>query len=254
MYERRILTVEENIQWYKEAINQTLSEINKKGNDNYGGLSYCLASEYICLAKFHMRFNGDAEKFRGYIEQTWAIYKELLERSDISKDVEESLFFETKYDKIILLLSAGLINETIEYSRILFNHYRARNLKEGDEHIFIILMVHTFYRLILNEPGCEEWIHKFYDRCAKPRGEKYCIGFVKIMDGIYKKDSQLIESGFLDILKFKGSIKRSDIDSTGNKDFCYWGIGLANLAISRGIQFTVPKNPYFPQQLLIPYS
>ncbi len=254
MYGRKILTVEENIRWYEEAISRTLIKIDERGNDNFGALSYSIANDYICLAKLHMRFNGNAERFRSYIKQVWDTYKKLLEKKEKSKNEKEELFLQTNYQEIMLFLSAGLINESVEYSRILFDYYQAKSLKERDSHIFIILMIHTFYRLILNEPGCEEWIQKFYERCAKPSGEKCFIGFVKIMDGIYKRNGTLIEAGFADILKLKGSIKRSNIDSTGNKDFCYWGIGFANLAISRGIQFTVPKDPYFPQQLLMPYS
>ncbi len=253
MFERRILTIEECVQECKERIGRRLDKISQRRDDDSGTLSYCIAGDYICLAEFHMQFNANAEQFRYYMKQAWDIYKKLLYRKDKNKSTETNLLLQINYQEIMLFLSAGLINESVEYSRILFDYYQAKGLKERDSHIFIILMIHTFYRLILNEPGCEEWIQKFYERCAKPSGEKCFIGFVKIMDGIYKRNGTLIEAGFADILKLKGSIKRSNIDSTGNKDFCYWGIGFANLAISRGIRFTVPEDPYFPKQLLMPY-
>jgi hypothetical protein len=242
------LTPDEMIQSTLDAIRRNEERIAKEGT--IPEVLYAFSAHNLCLAREYMGYKNNAELFKKHTHQGWEFYDKLLHSKEVPGYLIDKLTLIIRYNDIMQFLAAGLVQESEKYGQLLWNKWKDY---EKFGHPFMELMTKTFLLLLLDQDKkiFLEWIEKFYERCRKPRGEKYFIGFVKMMDGVFQKNGKLIEEGLQDIIKFKGSIKRSDFDSIRNNVHCLWAIGLANLAISRGIRFLVPDDDYLPKALLI---
>jgi hypothetical protein len=92
---------------------------------------------------------------------------------------------------------------------------------------------------------------EFASTCQR-KGNSSFEGYATTFQGILNRELDLTQEGLLSIGKgHKNLIKRGGVfNGTSDEVLCVWGVDMANLARSRGLQVTAVP-PFIPVELLV---
>ena len=86
--------------------------------------------------------------------------------------------------------------------------------------------------------------------CAR-KGNTYFRGYARIFEAILTGDAEQANAGFVELLKGHRRMCKGNglFCLTADVDLCVWGLGLANLARSHGLDINI-SDPLIPAELI----
>lgn len=220
----------------------------KYSHDKYKFYYSSMCGDLETLAIVEYRLDHDIAGFKERMKKSAEMILELMYGYDTGQSVSISYATMLVYKDLLSALASGDIAFAREFASNMFE--RGKGKSEAKIHIFDTKLGHSLKYLVLGQKKeAHEWIKKFSEECQKKGNASY-QGLAKILKGILDENSALVQKGFDEFKKGYKMLIRRGGTAAHSEWLNTWGIGLANLAISRGLKLDI-NDEYIPKDLLI---
>jgi len=191
---------------------------------------------------------GDIESFRKQLSESAQLYDRLFVRFENGEPIDVSYVAMLAYKELFDALAAA----DMKVAHSLAAHMGGRDaIEKKYDHPFDYAMGYTLRSFVLNDKEqMQEWTPKFIAACNKTSSADF-LGYGQVFQAILDNDSAVGNEGMKAIVKGhqKQSKRRGVFADSVDEVLSVWGIGMANLARSHGLQIeAIP--PLIPQDLL----
>jgi hypothetical protein len=201
---------------------------------------------FIGVAEFAVA--GDVGSFRSYLTEVAELGLRLLERHDRGEGIDPSYVAMVRYKDIFSALAAGKVAVAAQLGERLGGR---PHIEEEQDHSFDRSLGHVLKSLVSGPPDqVESRFADFAAVCREPENTDF-TGYAVAFRGILDHDVGRVQEGLMAVVKgHKNLVKRGGVfHDLEDEVLCVWGVGVANLARSRGMSITgLP--PFIPNELL----
>jgi len=194
--------------------------------------------------------DGDKSSFRELLAESAGITVTLYERAARGEPIEFSLVSALNYISLYDALAAGDFARSKELAG--FIGWRSE-LDRQYQTTFDISFGYALKHLVLDDlNGCNVRLADLEEECRMPHLRGFA-GYVRTMRAIQTRDAAQCTAGLRELLAGHRDLiaKGGTLHSTVQAFMCIWGLGLANLARKRAIDFMVPEDELLPKDLVI---
>jgi hypothetical protein len=190
------------------------------------------------------------DSFRRNLKEAAKLKLSLLKRAVNGESISSSYAYSIlTYKEIFDALAAG----DLAIAEALANLIGSRpDWEEKHDHLFDSSMGHTLKAFVLVQTELmAKQASEFSVVCSDPDNVDFA-GYATTFRALLQQDAKLAQEGLSAIVKgHKNQIKRGGVFN-GREDeaTCVWGVGMANLARSRGLAVTGVA-PFIPEELLL---
>jgi hypothetical protein len=202
------------------------------------------------LAQAAYWLNHDVEGFRRELRESAEITLQLFRRAQQGEPIDYSFISVLNYSSLYDLLAAADFAKAKELARYLGWQ---PELDRQTQIPFSIAFGYAIKHLVLeDENACRIRLSDLAEQCRE-REFAGLVGYQEAMTAILEKNGSRYESSLSRILTDHRRLiaKNGFLYCTEQTFMCVWGLGLTNLARSRGLAFSIPKDEFLPQDLVI---
>lgn len=206
--------------------------------------------ELADMGRFEYLLNKDIILFKHYIRSSILVYEKLVKQYYQEEGVPHTY---------ITMRNSQVLFEALAIGDFQLAKDFAKNLKITKGIInspSITYLGYTLKHFVQDTPLFIKvyWLKKFISHCPATKKPSILSGYRLVLESILEKDIEKANIGFKELVKGhekECELKDSDryFRSELDEDICIWGIGLANLAISYGLNVVI-EDPLIPQGLL----
>ncbi len=228
------------------------SNVADRAKDRDGSSSHGLALHLRFLGIADYVVNADTTTFKTHLTEAATIMLALLERYERGEPIDASLVTMLIYKDLFDALAAG----DLELAHALAQHMGGRDeLEKKHDHPFDRAMGYTLRAFVLDQR--EEMGRRaaeFSVICKDAENADF-RGYSHVFGAILAKNVEMADQGLQEIVQgHKKQSKRGGVfKDTPDELLCVWGVGMANLARSRG-RAVQDVPPLIPPDLLMPSS
>ncbi len=191
--------------------------------------------------------HSDVKLFQKYLTRSVKLRMSLFERADNQEKIASSYLAMLSYEELFSSLAVGDFELAKEYA--MFMGGRSEIEKEFD-HSFDNKLGYTLKYFVLMDSEREQIaLAAFIDECNKSDNEDF-QGYANLFQAIHDQDLELAEKALSQLAK--GHVrqsKRGVFKDTDDEMLSIWGVGMVNLARSRGLILS-GLSPLIPDNLL----
>jgi len=217
--------------------------------DKNGSCSSMLALDLRFFGVAEYVLSHNIESFRSQLSEAAQIRDRLFNRFDNGEPIDGSYVTMLSHKSLFDALAAG----DMETAKALASHMGGRDaLEQEHDHPFDHAIGYTLRAFVLNDSGqMQEWPAKLNAVCAETAMTDF-NGYGQVFQAILANDSAAANEGLKTVVKGhqKQSKGKGVFAVTEDEVLCVWGIGMANLAISHGLQMEGISS-LIPQELLV---
>jgi len=217
------------------------------GKDKDGSASSCLAADLRFLAVAGYVLRHDVASFRTGLGEAASLAESLLDRFDRGLPVSSSYVSMTSYKSLLDALAAHDHSAARRIAEKLGN----RPVVEAEhDHPFDRAFGYTLKFVVLDRTDDgREAIHSLLDLCG--REEDAFRGYAEACAGLLEGNLSRLEGGLGAALKFHKRLTGpgGPFRDTEDEVLGVWAIGLASLAVARGLVVSI-DSPLMPAELL----
>ena len=216
--------------------------------DKNGSCSSMLALDLRFSGVAEYVLNQNVDSFRSQLSEAAQVRDRLFERFDKGEQIDGSYVTMLSYKSLFDALAAG----DITTARSLASHMGGRDaLEQEHDHPFDYAMGYTLRAFVLYDfEQMQRWPATLLAACAETRMTDF-NGYGQVFEAIVANDLMAANEGLKAIVRGhrKQSKGKGVLAGTEDQVLCVWGIGMANIAHSRGLHVqAVP--PLIPDDLL----
>ncbi len=230
-----------------EMLPRTLERENDPARNAEGGMTSMLIGDLRDIAVTAYTLRKDKAEFLTKLSESAAKKLILFERHEKGEPIDNSYVAMLSYEHLFDALAAG----NFDLARRLATHMGGRDAIEKEhDHPFDYALGYTLKSFVLNDrPAMEKWTAVFESECMKSENKDF-QGYPMVFKGVLDKDASKVKEGFDLIIKgHKKQSKGSGVFMfTPDEMLCVWGVGLANLVRSFGVDFEI-DDPLIPAEL-----
>ena len=217
---------------------------------NKGGyFSASVADKLRLLGAGAWLLEKDVTKFKQHLSEAADIFINLFQRYDQGEEDCGSFITMIAYQELLNALAAG----NMKLAHAFATHMGGRDKLEKEmDHPFTHVMGYTFKAFVLNDrEQMKIWAPKLMTESEK-KDNKDCIGYPQLFTAILTNDLEAANAAMTTLVEGhkKLSKARRVFGDKVDEALSIWGIGIANLARSRGLNVE-PIPPLIPGELLI---
>jgi hypothetical protein len=218
--------------------------------DRNGQCTSILRDPLRTLAQEAYWLNHDVGGFRSKLHDSADITLQLFRRAQREEPIDYSFVSVLDYDSLYDLLAAADFVRAKELARYIGSQ---PELDRQFQTAFSMAFGYAIKHLILDdENACRIRLSDLAEQCREREFEDF-VGYQEGMMAILGRDGSRYESSLRKILTDHRKLisKHGFLHGTEQMFMCVWGLGLTNLARSRGIAFTIPQDEFLPGDLVI---
>ncbi len=221
---------------------------NDKSKDSGGMgtslLTMCLRS----LGVLEYLVNHNIKKYQHCLQESVNLKMSLVPRYDAGEPISESYMSILLYKKLFDALASQDMALAVRTAHAVGGR---EVIEKQHDHPFDLAIGYALKALVLESGDMLARVQFFKHRSLSVKGDKNFQGYANVMEAIATHDQTALDNGFPQLInEHKRESKSGIFDHTDDEDLSIWGIGLANLAISRGLTVSI-DDPLLPQDLLI---
>jgi hypothetical protein len=205
------------------------------------------ARDFESVAVFVAIAKGAWAEYRNYLRQSGDCIKRIFEIAEEGAEVSTSLLSMSGMWSMFLSLASG----DMALSRALAAKFGGRDAIEKEHDLpFTRAMGYLVRDAILESAPLIERIGALETAC-KRAGVREFSGYVQAFAGMEDGDSKKIQAGLERVIAEYPRLARPNryFFAQSDKFLCLWGIGVANLALERGL-LVMPIPPLIPAEAL----
>ncbi|HAS6360216.1 TPA: hypothetical protein RQJ98_000526 [Vibrio vulnificus] len=231
----------------KKHLGQLESNMLDPAKDKGGAATTSLAGTLRFLAVANLKLEGDVQGFKEALSRAASCRLTLFKRSKNGEAIPPSYLAMISYKSLFDALAAG----DYELSKELASVMGGRDeIEKENDHPFDRALGYALKALVLNADDQAEKIEQFRSAASESDNTDF-LGYAEAFEAIKNSDSELFVSALQHLLLgHKKQCKGSGVFKDSEDEvLCVWGIGLVNLAKSRGL---APKidDPLIPASLV----
>lgn len=217
--------------------------------DKNGSCSSMLALDLRFFGVADYVLNRDVKSFQLQLSEAAEIRKRMFERFEAGEPVDVSYITMLAYKGLFNALAAA----NMPLARSLAQHMGGRHdLEKEHDHPFDYAMGYTLRAFVLDDfPEMQKWPVMLAAACRDTNMPDF-QGYVQVFEAMLSGDTAGANRGLVAVVKGhqKQTKGKGVFVNTEDEILCVWGIGMANLARSRGLSVEgVP--PLIPDELLL---
>ena len=205
---------------------------------------------FLAVAAYRLR--GDVLQFRTGMREAAEMQKELFLRADRGESVSTSYLSALTYQQVLDALAAG-DSSLASWLADRIGFYP----NKGDAKVHPLDLAFAWalkVSVLSDQPGAEERLAAFGAVCQS-RGNAAFEGYARFFGALFSRDCAAANVALESIAAGHKRLSRANgvFDDTEDEVLCVWGVGVANLARSRGLDVqAVP--PLIRGDLLLPVA
>jgi len=182
------------------------------------------------------------------LRESASIMLRLFERFEAAEPIARSLVGLLSYKQLYDALASG----DLEMARRLAGHMgRDEEWERKHNHPYDVAFGYCTRDFVLNLR--EQWparVEALAAQCEKT--SRSFRGYARVFEAIQEGDSRKANAGFVELLKGHRRLCKGNgvLRQSVYEDMCIWGLGLANLAGSYGLDMQI-EDPLIPSELII---
>lgn len=223
---------------------EAMPEKNVKGVFTFG-----LCSEYRGLAVIGFLVERDVNIFRRGLIDATDCYLRLVDRFEAGDPISPGIFSMMAYKRLLDVLASG----DIDKAKALASRMGGRpEIEKKYNRDFESAIGYALKAVLAGDDKIALARIDDLEKACNHRDYKNFLSYVPVLKSIVVRDSAALQAAFPGLLECqrresKGRGMFSDLDDTY---ISVWGIGLLNLAKSRGLEVTV-DDPLIPMELVM---
>jgi hypothetical protein len=232
----------------KEDLPLLQAKASDPTKDQNGSSTSILINTFRSIGVCEFALIGDVESFRHHLSMAAKLGLQLLKRHDAGEPIDSSYVSMLRYKNLFDALAANDMTIVQELAKRLGGRPK---IETAHNHPFDQCLGYTLKAFVMGEQEqMEKWCSEFASMCQS-KGNFSFAGYAAAFQGILNQDLRQTQEAMSAIGKgHKNLIKRGGVfNGTIDEEICVWGIGMANLARSRGLQVTAVA-PFIPAELL----
>lgn len=209
-----------------------------------------VSDKYRRIGAIGYLIEKDAEAFRANLIAATRYRMKLFDRFDAGDPIAKSFVTMFNYKELLDALASGDMDIAREFASKMGGRGEAE-LK--NDRPFETAMGYGLKALVAGDDAAAlEWFQSLEKACTHKDYVNFA-GYVPFLRAIAERDSKAAEAALPAMLAgHKRECKRTGMHNGMEDEFIFvWGIGLINLALSRGMDITV-QNPLIPNELITP--
>ena len=231
----------------KKHLGQLENNLLDPAKDKGGAATTSLAGTLRFLAVANFKLERDIQGFKDALSRAASCRLDLFIRSKNGEAIPPSYLSMTSYKSLFDALAAGDYELSEELATVMCGREEIEN---EHDHPFDRALCYALKALVLNSDDQEEKIEKFKSVAGEPNNTDF-LGYAEAFEAIKDKDAELFVSALQRLLLgHKKQCKEGGIFKDSEDEIlCIWGIGLVNLAKSRGLDIKI-DDPLIPASLV----
>ena len=217
--------------------------------DKSGSCSSMLALDLRFFAVAHYILKRDVTSFRLQLSEAAEIRQRMFERFEAGEGIDASYVTMLSYKELFSALAAA----NMPLARSLAAHMGGRHdLEKEYDHPFDYAMGYTLRAFVLNDfPEMRKWSQNLWATCHET-GVSDFQGYAKVFEAMLSEDTASANQGLIAVVKGhqRQTKGKGVFVNTEDELLCVWGVGMANLARSRGL-CVEGNQPLIPDELLL---
>jgi hypothetical protein len=232
---------------HEELLPLHRSRIGDPAHDGRGTETRAAAGSLRTIAVSRFVLGHDAAQFRQMLAESVTLVISLFDRAKKGEPIDESYLTVLEYQSVLDALAA----QRFELATQLASHLKGcGKLDRKYCHRFDRAIGYALLAVLTDSADAERLSSKFVAYFTG-KGNKSLHGYASFLLGTANRDAALVNDSVQEILRVhkrlsSTSIFKLEVDEV----LCVWGIGLCNLALSKGIDVRV-DHPLIPARLLI---
>ncbi len=233
----------------RERLSIARHNANDKAKDCAGMGTSLLAMHLRGLGILEYLVNDNIEKYQHCLQECATLELSLVHRFESGEPISESFVSILLYQELFTALASSNLELSVRFAHAVGGR---KEIEKHHDHPFDRAMGYALKALVLDTADKAERIHTLKFRTQSVKKEANFQGYASVMEAIASKDQQALDSAYPHLLKNHKSHSKAGgtFSNVTDKHLSIWGIGLANLAISRGLTVSI-DDPLLPQDLLI---
>jgi hypothetical protein len=190
--------------------------------------------------------NSDSVACKAFLQEAASIRLELIKRFNAGEKISESYVSMLSYKPLFNALASGDFKLARELAMVMGGREK---IESEYDHPFDSSLGYALKALVLDASDQEEKIAQFNAIVNEP-GNKDFVGYAEAFEAIQNKDvKQFVLALQAVILGHKNQCKGNGVfKGTEDEVLCVWGVGLVNLAKSKGLEAAL-DDPLIPASL-----
>lgn len=234
----------------RESIILSLQREQSAEHNSVGDQSAFVSSDYREIGTIGYLIEKDADAFRSNLIAATRYKMKLFDRFDAGDAIAKSFVTMFNYKELLDALASGDMDIAREFAAKMGGREEA---EKKNDRLFETAMGYGLKALVAGDDAAAlEWFQSLEVACTR-KGYTTFAGYVPFLRATAKRDSEAAQAAFPAMLAGhkRASTGRGFHSDSPDKFIFVWGIGLINLARSRGMDITV-HNPLIPNELITP--
>ena len=233
----------------RSSLEETLMRYHDAKRNSGGDYTSALSYDYRSLANLGYLVEGDVVGFHANLALQAKYRIELFDRFDVGEPIDASWISMYAYKKLLDALASG----SLDMARTLAERMGGRpELERKFDTPFETAMGYALKALVLGDDAeAGKRIAAIADSC-KQSGYTNLAPYGPVLKAIAERDDAALEAAFPALLAGHRRLSKGSgmFSYTDDAYLFVWGIGLLNLARSRGMTFDI-KDPLLPDELIV---
>lgn len=217
--------------------------------DKNGACSSMLASDLRFFGVASYVLNRDVTSFRLQLSEAAEIRQRMFERFEVGEPVDASYVTMLSYKELFNALAAANMPLALSLAR----HMGGRHdLEKEYDHPFDYTMGYALRAFVLGDlEEMQKWSPRLWATCRET-GMADFQGYAEVLDSMLSGDTAGANQGLSTVVKGhqRQTKGKGVFANTEDELLCVWGVGIANLARSRGLPVQ-GMPPWIPNELLL---
>ncbi len=210
-----------------------------------------LATVLRSAGVFEYIVNKDRTKFQAMVGESLRIELAFFERAKQGEPIDSSCLSLRAYREVLDALAIGDTVLASAFARYLgtYDLPKKKKLELPFDRCFGYA-VRAF--VLRDESEIPSRLDTFSKECEKKRTSSF-RGYALVLSAILSGSASDLSDGFVELLKGHRRLSRASglFGMSADADLCMWGLGIANLARTYGLEVTI-SDPLIPSELILP--
>lgn len=234
----------------EEAV-EDIPYLRKNANDlvkdQNGSCSSALSNVLRFIGVAEYIINSNVSAFRKNLQEAASIRLNILRRFDNGEPISKSYISMLAYKALYNALASGVFETATGLALLMGGR---DDIEKENDHPFDSAMGYALKALVLNLDVQGEKVEQFKAEVNMPDNKDF-IGYAEAFEAIQNKNVKLFVKALQSVVTgHKKQCKGSGVfKGTEDEVLCVWGIGLANLARLKGLEFQF-DDPLIPATLI----
>ncbi len=233
----------------RPAMELARSRLHDPFHDRVGDAAISLVGDLKFFAIVAFAIDHDVERFRALLRESAMQKEDVYDRFEAGEPIDGSYVSLFGYKSLFDALASGDLTLAARFASKLGGRPQ---IERKHDHPFTRAVGPALKHLVLaSGPEASPAVAAFAEACGK-KGHGDYAGYPVCMRAILDRDSEAFSAGAAAVLACHKKLCRPGrmFDLGPDEVICTWLLGLANLAVSRGLSVSI-DHPYVPRALIL---